>query len=83
MLSLRLKPGEYFTIGKDITVQVFQDRGNSIEVAIDAPRELPVLRGKLFEQTENARRCFTMRITSVRPNCGAMKNTFDLDFCWS
>ena len=52
MLSLRLKPGEYFTIGKDITVQVFQDRGNSIEVAIDAPRDLPILRGKLFEQTE-------------------------------
>lgn len=52
MLSLRLKSGEYLTIGKDITVQVFQDRGNSIEVAIDAPRELPVLRGKLFEQME-------------------------------
>lgn len=52
MLSLRLKSGEYLTIGEDITVQVFQDRGNSIEVAIDAPRELPVLRGKLFEQTE-------------------------------
>ena len=51
MLSLRLKSGEYLTIGKDITVQVFQDRGNSIEVAIDAPRELPILRGKLFEQT--------------------------------
>lgn len=52
MLSLRLKSGEYLTIGKDITVQVFQDRGNAIEVAIDAPRELPVLRGKLFEQSE-------------------------------
>lgn len=51
MLSLRLKSGEYFTIGEDITVQVFQDRGNSIEVAIDAPRDLPILRGKLFEQT--------------------------------
>ena len=52
MLSLRLKSGEYLTIGEDITVQVFQDRGNSIEVAIDAPRELPILRGRLFEQTE-------------------------------
>lgn len=52
MLSLRLKSGEYLTIGKDITIQVFQDRGKSIEVAIDAPRELPVLRGKLYEQTE-------------------------------
>lgn len=51
MLSLRLKSGEYLTIGEDITVQVFQDRGNSIEVAIDAPRDLPILRGKLFEQT--------------------------------
>ena len=49
MLSLRLKSGEYLTIGEDITVQVFQDRGNSIEVAIDAPRDLPILRGKLFE----------------------------------
>ncbi len=52
MLTLRLKPGEYLTIGKDITVQVFRRKGDSIEVAVEAPREIPVLRGKLVERTD-------------------------------
>lgn len=52
MLSLRLKSGEYFTIGKDITVQAFHQKGGAIEVAVQAPREIPVLRGELLERTD-------------------------------
>lgn len=47
MLSLRLKTGEYLTIGDDIKVQVFKQTGDSVELAIQAPRDLTVLRGKL------------------------------------
>ncbi|NBJ90928.1 carbon storage regulator [Acutalibacter sp. 1XD8-36] len=52
MLTLRLKPGEYLTIGENITVQIFHRKGDSIEVAVEAPKEIPVLRGKLVERTD-------------------------------
>ena len=54
MLTLRLKSGEYLTIGEDIAVQVFRQNGNYFEVAVKAPREVPVYRGEVFEQ-ENDR----------------------------
>ena len=49
MLSLQLKSGEYITIGDDIIVQIFQD-GSVNRVAIQAPRELTILRGELQEK---------------------------------
>ena len=49
MLSLQLKSGEYLTIGDDIVVQVFE-QGGAIRVAVKAPRELPILRGKIRER---------------------------------
>ena len=47
MLSLRLKSGEYLTIGDNIIVQVFRQKGNSIEVAVQAPKQVPICRGGL------------------------------------
>ncbi len=51
MLSLRLKSGEYLTIGENIAVQIFRQTGDSFEVAVKAPREIPVLRGEVFERS--------------------------------
>jgi len=53
MLSLNLRSGDYITIGEDIVVQVYQT-GASFRVAIEAPREMPIARGKLHE-IENER----------------------------
>lgn len=50
MLTLRLKPGEYLVIGDDIAVQVFEKKRNYLEVAVEAPRNVPVLRGEVYEQ---------------------------------
>lgn len=49
MLSLQLKSGEYLTIGDNIVVQVFQT-GASFRVAVDAPREVPIVRGEVRER---------------------------------
>ena len=51
MLSLQLKSGEYLTIGKDITVQIFKQSGSSFYVAVKAPREVPILRGAVQERS--------------------------------
>lgn len=54
MLTLRLKSGEYLTIGENIAVQVFQKKNNYLEVAVEAPRDMSILRGEVYEQ-ENDR----------------------------
>lgn len=51
MLSLRLKSGEYLTIGENITIQVFKQTGSAICLEIQAPREIPVLRGAVHERS--------------------------------
>ena len=56
MLSIQLKSGEYLTIGNDIVVQVFQ-AGAGFRVAVEAPREMPVVRGEVLERT------------GIRPDC--------------
>ena len=48
MLSLNLKDGEYLTIGEDIVIQVFTN--STIRVAVQAPREMTVLRGEVLER---------------------------------
>ena len=60
MLSIGMKPGEYFTISEEIVVQYGGTDGNLGRVLISAPREVPVLRGKLWEQAGHPRpECLT------------------------
>lgn len=51
MLTLRIKSGEYITIGEDVAVQVFDRPGGSFEVSIKAPREVPIFRSDVFERS--------------------------------
>lgn len=50
MLSLQLKSGDYITIGDNVVVQVFKDSGPEFRVSIKAPREVPIVRGKVLER---------------------------------
>ena len=49
MLTIAVKPGEYFVVGDDIVVQVVEC-GSVFRLAVQAPRELPILRGELYEE---------------------------------
>ena len=42
--------GDYFKIGEDVTVQVFRDSGGKFIVSVDAPREIPIVRGAVLER---------------------------------
>ena len=53
MLTLRIKSGEYITIGEDVAVQIFDRPGDSFEVSIKAPREVPIFRSGVFERSES------------------------------
>ena len=53
MLSIKLKQGEHIVIGDSI--KVYYDRTNSkdyISIAVDAPREIPVKRGAVYEENQ-------------------------------
>ena len=75
MLTLRLKSGEYVAIGSEIAVQVFRQKGNSFELAVKAPREVPVCRGQLYERKnprpEGLRACITSRRRKTDWHLGA------------
>jgi len=55
MLCLNLAPGEYLTIGENVVVQVDRVSGESCKLMIQAPREIPVLRGEVLERTGGQR----------------------------
>ncbi len=50
MLCLSLLPGEYLTIGNDVVLQYDRMVGERCRVVVNAPKEIPVLRGKVIER---------------------------------
>ena len=55
MLCLNLNQGEYLTIGEDVVVQLHSISGDRCKLVIHAPKEIPVLRGKVLERTGGQR----------------------------
>ena len=66
MLSLQLKTGEYLTIGKDVVVQLSDISSNRCKLMIEAPREVPVVRGELLERAGAERPECVMETTRQR-----------------
>ena len=55
MLKLTLLPEEYLTIGGGIVVQLRRVAGGRADLWIDAPREVPVVRGTVLERNGGER----------------------------
>lgn len=49
MLVLSRKAGELIHIGSEITIEVRRVAGNRVTLAVQAPREVRILRGELKE----------------------------------
>jgi carbon storage regulator len=49
MLALTRKVGERIVIGENIVVTVVDVKGDSIRLAIDAPKEIKILRGEIVD----------------------------------
>ena len=49
MLVLTRKPGEKIVIGGNITLIVCELEGNKVRLAIEAPRDVRILRGELID----------------------------------
>lgn len=50
MLKLTLLPDEYLMVGNSIVVQLLRVSGGRADVAIEAPRTVPVVRGAVLER---------------------------------
>lgn len=50
MLCLNLNQGEYILIGEDVVVQMERIAGDRCRLMVQAPREVPVVRGKVLER---------------------------------
>lgn len=50
MLKLSLTPGEYLKVGDDVIIQLYKTDGKRSFLAIQAPRDVPILRGAVVER---------------------------------
>ena len=57
MLVLSRKAGESIRISEDITVKVIERRGRRVRLAIDAPKDVDILRGELIELRKPLQDC--------------------------
>lgn len=49
MLALTRKVGERIVLGDNIVVTVISVKGDSIRLAIEAPKEIKIYRGEIFD----------------------------------
>lgn len=55
MLVLGRKPGEYVLIGDDIMVKVVKSDEGDLRLAIDAPKNVKIVRGEVYERDMKAK----------------------------
>lgn len=55
MLIVTLKDGEYITIGDSIKIKVLKTRGADVQLGVDAPPDMEILRNKLLDMKQRGR----------------------------
>lgn len=66
MLALTRKPGERIVIGNDIIITVIEVKGETVRLAIDAPRSVSIFRGELYDSIVQENRQAAMQIAEGR-----------------
>ena len=55
MLCISMRAGDYFTVGSSTVVQFDRFTGDRVHLTINAPREVPILRGDVLERSGGRR----------------------------
>lgn len=56
MLVLSRREHERIAIGSDITITIIRIRGNVVRIGIDAPADMSILRGEVFDDIASGKR---------------------------
>lgn len=67
MLVISRKKDESITIGDHIVVTILGIEGDRIKIGIEAPRELTILRGEIFEAVQDQTKIQEMLIADEKP----------------
>lgn len=67
MLTLGRKPGEYIVIDGSIVITVEYDEGLS-RVSIDAPKDMEIMRGEVWEQKNPRPACLDKPRPKKKPH---------------
>ncbi|EHL04621.1 carbon storage regulator CsrA [Desulfitobacterium sp. LBE] len=67
MLALTRKAGERIVIGDNIVVTIVAIKGDSIRLTIDAPKEIKIYRGEIYDAiaAENKEAAVPMDLTEL------------------
>ncbi|WP_336776167.1 carbon storage regulator [Paenibacillus sp. MMO-58] len=50
MLVVGRKPGQYIVINEKIIIKVIKSEEGHLRLAIEAPKDIPIVRGELLDQ---------------------------------
>lgn len=65
MLVLSRKTGERIVIGAGIQIIVTQIRGNTVKLAFQAPREVPIHRGEVLQRIRREQAAMAIGVTAA------------------
>lgn len=65
MLILQRKKNESLVIGDNITITIIDSGSDSVKLAIDAPKDIPIVRSELLEAASTNKEASTPNINSV------------------
>ena len=54
MLVLGRRPGQYVVIDNKIMVKVVKSETGDLRLAIDAPKDMPIVRGEVYEEQQKS-----------------------------
>lgn len=73
MLALTRRPGERIVIGGDIVLTIVEVKGDTVRLAIDAPRSVTVFRGELYDAIVAENKNAAMPAAGGRDFLGGLK----------
>lgn len=68
MLVITRKKGESIRIGDNIEIKIIKIYDGSVKIAIEAPKEVVILRGELYKQVEEENKSAVLFEKSVLKN---------------
>ncbi|MDU4959243.1 MAG: carbon storage regulator CsrA [Sporomusaceae bacterium] len=73
MLVLTRRPGERINIGGEIVLTIVEVKGDTVRVAIDAPRSVSIFRGELYDSIAEENKNAAMPAAGGRDFLGGLK----------